>query len=532
MSARLAPRSPVAWLVAASLVAAACAPETPPPSVPPPTTARPEDLRPPAAPAPPALPARTALKSPDARVVAIRITFATGSADDPVGKEGLTRLTASAMAEGGTQALTYEELSSKLYPLAASIDVHVDRDETVFEATVPRGVLDQFYPLLRDVLLTPRLDAEAFARLRARQTSALTSELRGANDEELGKEALQWMLYEGHPYGHPVQGTEHGLAAITLDDVHAQYASAFCRDRVAFGVAGGYPDGFDDTVAADVAKLPACPGERAKLPPPPAHQGVQLVVVDKPGASATAISIGFTTPVTRSDVAEFPGLALAFDALGLHRESSGRLVRELRVKRGLNYGDFAYAEHFEQVAGGRIALPNLVRRQQYASMWIRPVKPANALFALHTALRTYTKLASDGLGDAELTQTRAFVSRLVGLEQQTESSRLGHAMDDRADALPAPYVDVLRRGWADLDATKLKALLGKVLDTKNLSIAIVGSDGQKIADALLKADAVPPPVYDAPKPPEVQADDKEISAFPVPIDPKAVRVIPVAEMFK
>jgi hypothetical protein len=39
-------------------------------------------------------------------------------------------------------------------------------------------------------------------------------------------------------------------------------------------------------------------------------------------------------------------------------------------------------------------------------------------------------------------------------------------------------------------------------------------------------------VYDSPKPPEVRADDKEISSFPVPLDPKAVRVVPVAEMFK
>jgi zinc protease len=483
-------------------------------------------------PPPPAAPTRVALKAPDARVVSIRIAFAAGSADDPAGKEGLTRLTATSMAEGGTQALSFAELSSKLYPLAASIEVNVDRDETVFSATVPRGALERFYPLLRDVVLTPRFDAESFGRLRARQTSELTSDLRGANDEELGKEALQWLLYEGHPYGHPTEGTEHGLAAITLDDVHAQYASAFCKDRVTFGVAGGYPDGFDDTVAADVARLPACQGPRAALPPPPTHTGLQLLVVDKPGASATAISIGFTTPVTRSDEAVYPGLLFGTDVLGIHRQFAGRLFQEIREKRGLNYGDYAYSEFFEQDGWGRFPRPNVARRQQLVSMWLRPVKPANAAFTLHAALRLYTQLATDGLTDDELARAREFLSRLVGLEQQTDSRRLGYAMDDRTYGLDAPYLEVMRRGWKDLDAAKLKALLGKVLDTKNLSIAIVGGDGQKIADALLKGDPAPPPVYDSPKPPEVRADDKEISSFPVPLDPKAVRVVPVAEMFK
>ena len=106
-------RSLAVAALATLLSAAACAPPAPPPNVPGPTTARAEDLRPDAAPPVATTPVRVALKSPDARVVAIRIAFAAGSADDPAGKEGLTRLTAKTMAEGGTQALSYADLSSK-----------------------------------------------------------------------------------------------------------------------------------------------------------------------------------------------------------------------------------------------------------------------------------------------------------------------------------------------------------------------------------------------------------------------------------
>jgi zinc protease len=463
--------------------------------------------------------------------VALRIAFAAGSADDPVGKEGLTELTAKAMAGGGTQSLTYAELATQLYPLAATIDAHVDRDETVFSATVPAAVLDRFYPLFRDVLLAPRFDAESFARLHARQLSELTNGLRGSDDEELGKEALQGLLYEGHPYGHPVQGTERGLAAIAQADLPAHYARAFCRDRVLVGVAGGYPEGFDDTLVADLARLPGC-GERAKLPEPPQRHGNELLVVNKPGAAGTAISLGFTTPVTRADGAEYPGLLFATDTLGLHRESVGRMFQDLREKRGLNYGDYAYAEFFQEEGHGSAQRANIARRQQFVSIWVRPVKRANASFALRGALHTYAKFIDKGMSDADFALMREFLTRLIGLQQQTPSRRLGFAMDDKTYGLDKPYGETLRQGWKDLDPAKLKALAATLLDTKNLAFAIVSSDGQELANELLKGDPSALPSYDSPKPAEVQSEDKEIAAFPIPLDPKGVRVVSVGEMFK
>ena len=485
--------------------------------------------------APLASPPRVALRAPGARVVAFRVAFAAGSADDPAGKEGLTRLAASLVVEGGTVDLSYAEMEKRLYPTAASIDVSVDRDETVFSATVPAGSLDRFYPLLRDVLLAPRFDAESFARLRSRQASELTSGLRGEDDEELGKEALQAILYRGHPYGHPVAGTERGLAASTLDDVRAQWARAFCKERVLVGVAGAYPERFDETVAGDLAKLPACAGERAGLPDPPPRDGNQLLVVDKPAAGATAISIGFTTPVTRSDSAEFPGLVFATDALGIHRQAAGLLYRELRARRGLNYGDYVYAEFFGRDPSGVAAEaePNVARRQQLVSLWLRPVRHANAPFALRAALYVYSKFVHDGVSDADFSRMRELLVRQVGLGEQTQSRRLGFAMDDRAYGQEKPYAEMLRAGWADLDPGKLKTLAAKLLDTRNLAIAVVSSDGQALATELSSpADRRSCRSTTRSKPPEVQAEDKEIAALPLPFDAKGIQVVPVGEMFR
>ncbi len=177
-------------------------------------------------------------------IVTIRIVFEAGSSDDPVGREGITRLATQLAVEGGAGELTYAQLEERLYPMAAVLDYQVGRDQTVIVGRVHRDRLEAFYALFRDVLLRPRMTSEDFERIRAQQTSALTLDLRGNDDEAFGKEVLQSMLYEGHPYGHPELGTEASLARLGIDDVRAQRARVLCAGRATIGLAGGYPEGF------------------------------------------------------------------------------------------------------------------------------------------------------------------------------------------------------------------------------------------------------------------------------------------------
>src|SRR5467141_4810535 len=103
-------------------------------------------------------------------------------------------------------------------------------------------------------------------------------------------------------------------------------------------------------------------------------------------APATAISIGFPIGVTRADK-DFYALLVANSYLGEHRTFNGRLMNTMRGDRGLNYGDYSYTEIFIQDGGSTFPLTNIPRRQQFFSIWIRPVPPVNALFALRQATR-------------------------------------------------------------------------------------------------------------------------------------------------
>ena len=514
-------------LAFAALAFVACN-DLPPLHVPGPTVAHPagNSIESPQSQASVALLAR---KNDTARVVAFRVLFDVGSSEDPPGKEGLTALTTSMTAESGTRELTFAQLSRALYPMAASIGTDTERDQTVFTADVAAADLPRFYALLKDVILTPRLDDESFRRLSQRAKSSLEDELKGANDEALGKEALDAAIYEDHPYGHPPVGTAAGLASITLDDVKAQRARVFCKDRVTVGIAGAFPDGFDKKVAQDLAALPACPTARPGLPEPKKHSGLKVVIVDKPSADATAISIGFPTTMTRSSD-DWPAAFFFTSYVGLHRQSAGVLYNRLREARGLNYGDYAYSEYFEQDGWSRFTLPNIARREQQVSMWIRPVKPANGLFALRGAMHYWREYVEHGVPDAEIERFGTFLSRYQSLEQQTESRRLGFALDDKTYKMQTPFIERVRAAFSQLDSKKLAEVVKRDLSTKDMTIAIVAKDAAALKKTLVSG-AKTPPVYDAPKSKEITDEDKVLEAEPLGLKDEDVKIVPIADLF-
>jgi zinc protease len=383
------------------------------------------------------------------------------------------------------------------------------------------------------VVLTPRLDTESFTRLKARAQSALVDDLRGSDDEALGKEALQSILYADHPYGHPSVGTERGLGSIGLEDILLQRARLFCRERVTVGVGGNYPDGFDAKIAEDLGRLPACAEPRAALPTPKSLHGVHglhVAIVDKPSAESVATSIGFTTEMTRASE-DYPAIFFFMSYLGLHRESAGVLYQQLREARGFNYGDYAYSEFFAQEGWERHARTNIARRQQFMSLWLRPTKPENALFALRGALYFYRRQIDDGIPASEIARYRGFVSRYFALDAQTDARQVGFAIDDGIAGQKSPWLERMRGAWETLTPESLKAAIGRELTGTDLTIVLVSKDGDKLKERLV-AGKPTPPKYDAKKPAEVTTLDKTIAALPLGLKADDVTVIPVDQLFK
>ena len=68
-------------------------------------------------------------------LISFRFVFNTGAASDPKGKEGLAALTAAMLAQGGSRAMTYEQIVEAMYPMATGFGWQVDKEMTTFSGT-------------------------------------------------------------------------------------------------------------------------------------------------------------------------------------------------------------------------------------------------------------------------------------------------------------------------------------------------------------------------------------------------------------
>ena len=147
--------------------------------------------------------------------VSFRVLFNIGSQNDPAGKEGLAALTASLITEGSTQQHSYEEILELLYPMAADLSDQVDKEMTVFSGRTHIDNLDEYYALLKEVLLTPAFKQEDFDRVKTDYLNYVQTSLRYSQDEELGKEMLYEFIFAGTAYGHNEEGHVKSLESIT-----------------------------------------------------------------------------------------------------------------------------------------------------------------------------------------------------------------------------------------------------------------------------------------------------------------------------
>src|SRR6266705_277315 len=178
-------------------------------------------------------------------LVSFRILFMTGSGADPKGKEGIASLTAAMLAEGGSRAKAYAEITDAMYPMATSFEWQVDKEMTVFTGTTHIDNLEKYYSLISEMLLDPGFRDDDFTRLRTDAINYLKVSLRDGNDEELGKEVLYKMIYsEQHPYGHQNRDDISSLESLTVNDVREFYRENYTQANLVIGLSGGYPAAF------------------------------------------------------------------------------------------------------------------------------------------------------------------------------------------------------------------------------------------------------------------------------------------------
>ena len=464
-------------------------------------------------------------KSP---LVTFRLVFTTGSAADPADKPGVAYLTAMMLARGGTHEMTYQQILDALFPMATTVNVQVDKEMSTFSGATHTDNAEAFYQLFRAMLLTPGWREEDFQRVKDDAINFLRVSLRSNNDEELAKEALEQDLFQGTPYGHYAVGTVSSLSKISLDDVKRFYHAQYSQSNLMLGIAGGFSPSFLDRMKKDFHALPEGAGFRPRekvLKPIPQ---TRALIIDKDTRSV-AYSIGFPSAVTRAQ-ADYPALLVASSYLGQHRASGGRLYERMREQRGLNYGDYAYIEYFPRGMFQFEPSPNLARHLQIFQIWIRPVEPPTARFALRLGLYELDRLVKEGISEEDFRRTRDFLSKYVNVLTRTKNAELGYAIDSIYYGIPN-YNQYLKTQLAKLTRDDVNRAIRRNWRSEKLVIVAVAKNGEELKRQLTSDDPSPM-TYNSPKPAEITDEDKIVERFPLHLRPEDVTVVPVDRVFE
>jgi zinc protease len=440
------------------------------------------------------------LKQPNSNKVIIKLQFRNGSISDPKGKEGLTTAVANLITQGGTKEMTYSEIQDKIYPWAAGYYALVDKEVTTFTFMVHVDFLDQFYPILKGLMLTPAFDENDFTRVMKNQQNYVDQVIRASSDEEYSKKALEDLLFRGTNYQHMVQGKSASVKSITLDDIKQHYANVFTRNNLTIGIVGKYSDTFLKQLKADMAKL----SDNKFTPPKPGAanmpEGVVIEIVAKDNAFGSAIFTGTPLSITRSSK-DFAALMVANSYLGEHRKSYGQLYQKIRETRSMNYGDYSYIEWYHNGGGNMLPPSGVPRQSNYFALWIRPVQIAKQLkqqykelsdinighahFALRMAVREVDKLINNGMTKEDFEATRTFLKSYIKLYVQTPNEQLGYLMDSKFYG-KKDFISEVDKDLAKLTVNDVNAAVKKYWCTNSMDVTIVTdkSEAEELAKSL------------------------------------------------
>jgi zinc protease len=268
----------------------------------------------------------------DLPLVRFQLALRAGAGDDTPERDGLANFATELMGRGAN-GRSRAELDAAFDALGTSLDVLTDYDGVTFDVTVLPEKLEAALTLVADVILRPDFTKDEAAKLR-RELGAQLDELRD-EDGQLARRFLTRALYDRHPYGRTVIGTEKSLKGLDGATARAWHAQALRGGNVVFGVAGDVDTAaIQAAIARHFATLPAGTAELSPRPPVPRRQGLRFTIVDKPERTQSQILMG--QPAPRWHDADFVPLQVATTAFG--GTFTARLMDEVRSKRGLSYG--------------------------------------------------------------------------------------------------------------------------------------------------------------------------------------------------
>lgn len=385
-------------------------------------------------------------------IVAVRAYVRAGSAFDPPVHPGLANLTAELLTRG-TAHRTGPQLDEAIEFVGGSLESDAGRDGVTVSLSVLKKDLKLGLDLLAEVLRTPTFPAAELQRkVKEIQAAIRQSE---ENPMSVAGRELGAIIYPGHPYGHPVAGTEAAVGALTRDQVVEFHRIRYRPDATILSVVG-------DVRLAEIrqeilGRLGSWSSATGSLSLPPRAPEAPPVVTRTVTRELTQATVFLGRPAVDQSHPDYFPLLVANYILG--GGSASRLYVKVREEAGLAYW---VGSSLGPGRYGSSLVVTLQTRTDGVNEAAKLVKDAMAGMGSHP------------VSDQELALAKAYLIGSYPLRIDTSSKLAGLLVTLEDLGLGLDYPDRFKTRVEAVTAADVHRVAGRYLDPASFSSVVVG----------------------------------------------------------
>jgi zinc protease len=392
------------------------------------------------------------VERPAVPIVAVRVYTRAGAVFEPSDRAGLANLTGTLLTRG-TAKRTGQQIDAAIEFVGGRIEAGAGRDGLVAWLSVLKRDLKLGLDLLAEVVLSPAFpEAELKRKVAQIQASIQRSE---ESPGTVASRALARLVFSGHPYGTPVEGTRESVGRLTRDDVVRFYGERVRPDTTIVAMVGAVT--VDEARREIVARFGGWPRPTA----PPAS-----VPLAAPGPAPRAETIKreltqttlmFGRQAVNQRDPDYFALTVASYILG--GGSTSRLYTRVRDEGGLAYDVRSH------LSPGKYGASFVVSTQT------RTAETAKVVGLIESEL---SRMRRDPVSERDLAVAKDYLIGSFPLRLDTSSKTADFLVGVEEMGLGLDYADRYRDLVGRVSAADVQRVAGKYFDPAGFDRVTVG----------------------------------------------------------
>ena len=395
-------------------------------------------------------------------ILSASVAVRAGSENNPVDKGGVATLTAQAMGEA-TTTRDLTKLAEDQERIGVRIGVNAQMDSAAAGLTVLTNHLNDGMDLLADVVQHPAFNEADVDRLRKQRLVGFAQE--GDSVQALAGRVGPLLVFGDHPYGASPTGTAASVQKLTRDDLAAFYKDHYGPADSALVLVGDVTEAEAHTIAEhSFGGWTGTASAQVSIPPIPQMQPTHVVIVDKPGAPQSALTMfGIGVPEGSEDL---PTLRVMNYTLG--GSFASRINMNLREEHGYTYGANSGFRSYRE--GGSFVASSLVRTDVTGP-------------AAKEMMHEIKNFPSSPPTDAELKMAKDASIQSIPGQFETGAATAGALHTIFIDNRPLDYFSTLPAKYEAVTSADVARVANQYVHPDNMVILVVG-DRSKIEPQL------------------------------------------------